>query len=148
MSEKNKKLLVGWCEWAALPRLRIPNIKAKIDTGAKTSALHAFNVKPFWENDLPYVSFSVHPSLRPGKSNVCSSRIVDQRYIRSSNGQKDLRFVIETTLVIGKRRKKIQLTLSNRSSLRYQLLIGREAMQDYIIEPKRSYILGKHRSTA
>lgn len=126
-----KKLLIGRNEWCQLPDLNIPAIKAKIDTGAKTSALHAFNIEPINIKGKKYVCFDVHPIQ--GRDDVivrCKALVADERAIMSSNGHKEHRYVITTPLKIGAKTWNIELTLSNRDPLRYRMLLGREALNN------------------
>ena len=142
---KPSLLIIGWNEWVTLPKLKIPLIKAKIDTGAKTSALHAFNIKPFIRYGAPFVKFNVLPLQHDDLFNItCRARVVDHRYVMSSNGQKEKRYVINTTLFMGEERWAIEITLSNRDPLTYRMLLGREAFHPRIrINPNRSLLLGK-----
>lgn len=127
-------LLIGRNEWCALPDLSILAIKAKIDTGAKTSAIHALNIKSVKKNKIHYVHFDVNPIQANEETLVhCVAPVIDQRYITSSNGHKEHRFVIMTPLKIGKQRWDIELTLSNRDPLRYRMLLGREALNNRVI---------------
>ena len=94
--------ILGWEEWVSLPELGLPAIVAKIDTGAKTAALHATAIEPFGSERRPYVRFKVHPV--PDKPEIeinCSAKVVDRREITSSNGETELRYVIETNVRIG-----------------------------------------------
>jgi ribosomal protein S6--L-glutamate ligase len=128
------KLLIGRNEWCQLPNLDIPAIKAKIDTGAKTSAIHAFNIKPVMREGQKYVCFDIHPIQ--GNDMVlinCHAPIVDERYIMSSNGHREHRYVILTALNIGSQCWNIELTLSNRDPLRFRMLLGREALNHRIL---------------
>ncbi len=146
-SEKSKKsrILVGWHEWCSLPELGIPAIKAKIDTGARTSSLHAFDIKTSHHEQHNRVHFSIHPIQ--GNNNIvinCHATIYDERYITSSSGHKELRCVILTKLVLGDITQEIQLTLSDRDPLRFRMLLGREALSKcVIINPGRSLCLGR-----
>jgi len=128
------KLLVGRDEWCALPEFGIPAIKAKIDTGAKTSSLHAFNIETYTKRQQKYVMFDIHPLQA---NNTCSRRVkakvIDERYVMSSNGHKELRYVISTMLNIDVNSWEIELTLSNRDPLRYRLLLGREALDHRVL---------------
>ena len=132
---------VGWEEWAALPDLGLPALRAKVDTGAKTSALHAFDIEPFGPARSPHVRFAVHPI--PGRSDVtiaCSAAIVDRREVTSSNGDTDYRYVIETPVQLGKRRWPIEVTLTDRGAMSYRMLLGRQALNDdMIIMPNDSF---------
>ena len=123
--------MLGWEEWLALPELDLPAIKAKIDTGARTSALHAFMVEPFGAADRPKVRFGVHPI--PGRDDVevlCVADVVDRREVTSSNGESESRYVIRTDVVMGGRRWPIEVTLANRETMAYRMLLGRQAIQD------------------
>ncbi len=141
-STKNK-LIVGWNEWCTLPDLGIPQIKAKIDTGAKTSALHAFDIHE--DHTGNNVIFSIHPLQGDKKITIkCHAPIVDVRHIMSSNGHNELRYVIMTTLTIGSSSWEIEMTLSNRDPLKYRMLLGRKALVKHVIvDPSRSLCLGK-----
>jgi hypothetical protein len=135
------KRLIGWREWVALPEFDTPPIKAKIDTGARTSALHAFRIKPFWKDDARYVEFYIHPEQHRRVPEIrCEARLLEQRGVTSSNGQKELRYVIETNADIGGEIINIELTLTNRDELGFRMLIGRQAVRGhFIVDPGRSY---------
>ncbi|MBV1887541.1 MAG: RimK/LysX family protein [Parvibaculaceae bacterium] len=139
--EVGGKRLIGWREWVALPDFDTPPIKAKIDTGARTSALHAFRIKPFWKDAAPYVEFYIHPEQHRRKPEIrCEAPLLEQREITSSNGQKEIRYVIETNADIGGEVFNIELTLTNRDELGFRMLIGRQAVRGhFIIDPGRSY---------
>ena len=116
-------VVVGWEEWLALPDLGLPAIRAKIDTGAKTSALHAFAIEPFGPAAAPMVRFGIHPI--PGRDDIarfCTAAITDRREVTSSNGEKEIRFVICTPLVLGERNwGAIETTLTNREGMAYRM---------------------------
>lgn len=134
LKKLQEKLLIGRFEWCSLPSLRISAIKAKIDTGAKTSAIHAFEIKKVTLKGQQYAKFKVHPIQ--GNSNVtisCKALIIDERDIMSSNGHKENRFVIQTKLKLGEEVWPIELTLSNRDPLRFRLLLGREALNHKVL---------------
>ncbi len=139
------KLLVGWHEWCQLPKLHLPAIKAKVDTGAKTSALHAFNIKPFRRKGVLYVRFHIHPIQSNNDVTVESvCRVVDQRRITSSNGHNENRYVIITPITMGGMSWEIELTLSNRDPLKFRMLLGREALRkQVIIDPGHALCQGK-----
>ena len=123
-------IVFGWEEWLALPELGLPAIRAKVDTGAKTSALHAFGIEPFGPIDHPRIRFGVHPI--PGRADVsviCTAEVVDRRAVTSSNGEAELRFVISTPLVFGGLTVDAEVSLSNRESMNYRMLIGRQALE-------------------
>ena len=133
---------LGWEEWLSLKELGLPAIKAKIDTGAKTSALHASVIEPFGPAHAPQVRFLIQPD--PGDPSLeitCSAPIVDRREVTSSNGERELRYVVETTAEIGGLTWPIQLTLSNRETMTYRMLLGRAAIQpSWIIDPNASFL--------
>lgn len=132
---------LGWEEWLALPALGLPAIKAKIDTGAKTSALHAEVIETFGKPGRPEVRFLIRPDPdRPKLEIVCSAPIVDRRDVTSSNGQTELRYVIATEMQIGPLRRTIEITLTNREAMSYRMLLGRSAFSDNAtILPDKSF---------
>lgn len=136
----NDKLLIGRNEWCELPDLNIPAIKAKIDTGAKTSALHAFNIEPIQKNNKSFVQFDMYPLQSNDKVVVsCTAPLIDERHIMSSSGHIEHRCVILTTVVIANQQWEMEVTLSNRDPLRYRLLLGREALNSRVlIDPNLS----------
>ena len=138
----------GWEEWVALPDLGLPALRAKVDTGARTSALHAFDIETFGPSSAPKVRFTVHPV--PGREDLiipCSARIVDRRNVTSSNGESELRYVIASTLRVGDESWRIEITLTDRSTMASRMLLGREALKDHItivatdrfLQPQLSY---------
>jgi ribosomal protein S6--L-glutamate ligase len=132
---------LGWEEWLALPDLGLPALKAKIDTGARTSALHAFDIEPFGPASAPKVRFAVHPI--PGRDDIavpCSARVVDRREVTSSNGEGELRFVIRAEAQMGERRWPIEVSLTDRSSMAYRMLLGRQALaEDMVVGPAERF---------
>lgn len=140
-----EKLLVGASEWCELSKLKIPKIEARVDSGAKTSSLHAVNIQPFRKDDKNWVRFEVFPMTENRKIKVrCESEILDRRTIKSSSGNRERRFVIRTTLKLGESEWDIDVTLSNRDSMGYRMLLGREAMDGRIIvDPGGDHLLGK-----
>lgn len=136
---------MGWREWCGLPTLGIPLIKAKIDTGAHTSAVHAFDIEPFHRAGKLWVKFFIHPVQGNDQIIVpCTARVVDQRAVMSSNGHKEHRYVIETPLQMGAQCWPIELTLSNRDPLRFRILLGRAALRGRVmIDPTHSYHVRK-----
>jgi len=134
---------LGWREWAALPDLGIDHIKCKIDTGARTSALHAFYIEPDTKRNL--VRFGIHPlQTRTDIELACIATVFDQRYVTDSGGHREKRYVIETTVTLGDSRWPIELTLTDRDSMRFRMLLGRTALQQrFIVNPAASYLIGK-----
>ncbi|TRO91981.1 30S ribosomal protein S6--L-glutamate ligase [Glycocaulis profundi] len=128
---------LGWEEWAAFPGLGLPAIKAKVDTGARTSALHAVSVEPFGPEKRLQVRFVMHPIPdQPEVEVICAAPVVDRREVTSSNGETELRWVIETPVRIGEREWPIEVTLTNRESMNYRMLLGRTAIQpDMVVQP-------------
>jgi len=138
----------GWEEWIALPDLGLPAIKAKVDTGARTSALHAHDIEVFGPATKPKVRFNVHPIAgREDIAITCSAPLVDRRDVTSSNGESETRFVIETTLSVAGQNWPIEVTLTNRESMTSRMLLGRSALADHItitasekrLQPELSY---------
>lgn len=130
MTVKKPRMKIGWEEWCALPELGLPAIKAKVDTGAKTSALHAFNIECFDDGGWEYVRFDIHPIQKNKKvARRCTAPLIDRRYVTSSNGHREKRYVIRTPVVIGEKRWEIDITLTKRDNLAFRMLLGREAMR-------------------
>lgn len=140
-----ERAIIGWREWAALPELGVDRINAKIDTGAKTSAIHAFRAKCVETDDGPVVEFFLHPRRRRKKPEIfCRAPLIDTRLIKSSNGQTEERFVIKTPLRMGDQTWKIELSLTNRDAMGYRILIGRDALEKrFLIQSDASYLLGQ-----
>ena len=130
----------------ALPELGIDAVKAKLDTGARTSALHAWDQEDFAIDELPWVRFYVHPLQRDDETAVrCAAPLADRRWVTNSGGMRERRSVITTTLGMGEETWVIELTLTNRDEMGFRMLIGREAMRGrLIVDPKRSYRMGRH----
>lgn len=135
-------LTLGWEEWLGLPALGLPAIKAKIDTGARTSALHAAVIEPFGPDDNPQVRFLIHPdSNDPTLEVTCSARVIGKRNVTSSNGETELRYVITTEIEIGGERWPVEMTLTNRENMTYRMLLGRSSITDaMIVDPNRSFV--------
>ncbi|HKJ04382.1 MAG TPA: ATP-dependent zinc protease [Geopsychrobacteraceae bacterium] len=144
MKDKQRPVL-GWREWLALPDIGLPGIKAKVDTGARTSALHAFCVEPYLNEGRQFVRFHVHPL--PGNNDlvrVCQAEVIDNRRVTDSGGHVENRFVIHTTAVIADIRFPIELTLTNRDTMKFRMLLGRAALKQIgaMVAPDRSYQMG------
>lgn len=144
---KKDMLVLGWREWTSLPELGINRIKAKVDTGARTSALHAFEVRPFVENNIQRVEFKIHPrQYNKEKVVVCVADVLDERSVTDSGGHKENRWVIKTPLKIGPHSWPIEITLTAREDMRFRMLLGRTAIRGRAqVDPSRSYIVGKKR---
>ena len=133
---------IGWEEWISLGELGLPAIKAKTDTGAKTSALHAVAIEPFGSDANPQVRFIMHPDpSNPQVEIVCSAKVVDRRTVISSNGVAESRFVIRSPITVGSRTWDIDITLTNRETMGYRMLLGRSALADDMsVVPSQSFI--------
>ena len=140
----DKALVVGWEEWLELPGLGLPAIKAKVDTGAKTSSIHAYMIEPYGRGGKSRVRFGIHPvPERPDITVFCSADLIEQREITSSNGETELRFVIRTPVRIGGQEWPIEISLSNRETMQYRMLFGRSALKENIIvDPGASCVQG------
>src|SRR5690349_6557247 len=129
MSTVADRYILGWEEWVSLPEIGLPAIKAKVDTGARTSALHAYFVEPVRAKGVAKVRFGVHPiARRKDLEIICTARVVDRREVASSNGERESRYVIQTPIRIGTREWPIEITLTNRDSMSYRMLLGRQAI--------------------
>jgi hypothetical protein len=139
--------ILGWREWIALPDLGIDQIKAKIDTGARTSALHAFDVQLVEVSGEKIVKFSIHPRQRDLDTVIeCQAPLLDEREVRDSGGHSELRYVIKTRIIIGTEEHIAEVTLTNRDSMGFRMLLGRTTMDGiYLVDPGKSYLMGKRK---
>lgn len=139
--------LIGWREWIALPELCPVPIKAKIDTGAKTSALHAFFIEPYENGDVQMVRFLLHPFQRNTKTVVeCNVPVADRRMVRDSGGHQELRYVIRSTFEFGGLRFAEELTLTDRDSMIFRMLLGRNVLSgNFLVQSGESFFLGGSR---
>ena len=137
--------VAGWREWVSLPELGVEWIKAKLDTGARTSALHAFDLEPFERDGAPWVRFSIHPWQRSATDAITAELPVhDVRRVRSSSGHVEERYVVLVAIRIGMRRVPTEVTLTRRDEMGFRLLVGREALrQGFVVDPGRSYLGGR-----
>lgn len=141
-------ITLGWREWVALPGLELPAFKAKVDTGARTSAIHAQDMERYSENGIKMVSFSTLPVQRNQSiSRRCSAVLVDIRDVTDSGGHTETRYVISTTLELGGVNKEIEITLTERRDMLFRMLLGRTSLvDDFVVNPALSYTCGR-RST-
>lgn len=139
------KVILGSEEWCSFPELGIPTIKARVDSGAKTSAMHALNIAPFIKNDTNWVKFDINPIQNNIKTIIhCEAPLVDKRIVKSSSGFREHRYVIQTSLKIGDAKWPIEMTLTNRDSMGFRMLLGREAMSGRVlVDPEQKYLLGQ-----
>ncbi len=147
MPEDSERQIIGWREWVALPALGLPAIKAKVDTGALTSALHAFLIEPYSSNGQDMVRFLIHPIQRNQDFEMeCHSPVHDFREVTDSGGHREMRYVIQTDIGLAGASWPIELTLTNRDTMRFRMLLGRRAMRGhFVVDPGTSYVSGKLR---
>ncbi len=141
--------VIGWREWAKLQALGIDQIKAKIDTGARTSSLHAHDIQEITRGSKKYVRFEVHPEQRSQKGVVvCETRLLEKRKIKDSGGKVTVRPVIVTPITLGDKTWEIELTLIDRREMGFRMLLGRQAIRHiFFINPGRSFLTGKSKRT-
>lgn len=154
-NENNNKIIkqlkkhptLGWREWVTLPELGITKIKAKVDTGARTSALHAFALHPFTENGQPKIRFEMHPLQHNTDFVVsCVADVVDKRPVTDSGGHTEERYVIMTPITLAGQTWPIEITLTERENMLFRMLLGRSALRKrFIVNPARSFVTTKAR---
>lgn len=138
-------LVIGACEWVALPDLGIAAVRARVDTGARSCALHASDQAVFRKSGKDWVSFQVHVGFEQRhRSMSCEAELLDLRRVKNTSGEIEERFTIHTPIVIGAHRWNVDITLTNRERMRYRMLLGRAAMKDHaIVYPARTFLQGK-----
>jgi len=138
---------LGWREWVTMPDLVVPRIKVKVDTGARSSALHAYNIRLYDRGDRPYVRFDIHPLQRNCERTIpAHAEVIGIRNVRSSTGQVELRPVIATRIAVGEHVWPIELTLTNRDQMGFRMLLGRQAIRGrFVVDGGRSYLQSSKR---
>ena len=150
MPKRSERVTVGWREWVSLPELRVPAVKAKVDTGARTSAIHAHGVREFQRRDTRWLRFRLYP-LQNSKTVeiVCEAPILDERTVTDSGGHREKRFVISTSLRIGDTEFPIEMTVTRRDNMRFRMLLGRTAVaKRFVVDPGRSFLMGRQLARA
>ena len=136
------KNIIGWREFVTFPQLKIDRVKAKIDTGARSSALHAFNIQELAQNGKQIIRFQIHPQQRDSQTTITTeAELLEYRKIRNSGGVAQLRPVIETNIKVGKHMWLIELSLTNRDIMGFRMLLGRQAVRNkFLVDPGKSFI--------
>lgn len=137
--------MLGWREWIALPDLGITAIKAKVDTGAATSSLHAIDIEPMMREGADWVRFTLQPLQRTEEPRVrVEAPLVESKRVRSSTGHLEERFTIRTTVAVGGEEEIVELTLAAREAMGFRMLLGRRALKGrFLVDPGRSFQAGK-----
>jgi hypothetical protein len=140
--EKRERQIIGWREWVALPDLGVTEVKAKVDTGADNSSLHAFNMKRFSEDGVEKVRFEIHPRQRKRKPSIeCMAEVVGERRVKNPGGRTEIRPVIRTTLIIAGQELEALVNLTTRDEMTFRMLLGRRTVRrHFVVDPGRSYL--------
>jgi hypothetical protein len=145
LRHRTEKSKLGWREWVSFPDFGGVRVKAKVDTGARTSALHAWNIKIIQKNGQNLVSFELHPEQRNDANAVqCVAPLIAHRSVKSSSGETEERLFVSTTIELAGRAWPIELSLTRRDEMGFRMLLGRHALRGrYLVDPGRSFLLGK-----
>lgn len=137
-----KRPVIGWREWVQLPELGVFEIKAKVDTGAATSSLHAFRLERFEKNGLPFVRFEIHPRQRSRRPSIeCEAPIVRDTAVRNPGGRTELRPVIASTVMVAGQPVEALINLTGRDEMGYRMLLGRRTLRNrFVVDPGKSYL--------
>ncbi len=146
---KKRLPIVGWREWVSLPELGMAAIKAKVDTGARSSALHVLNIEPFTSHGKLNIRFEIPPDRRDTMNLVpTQAEVLDRREVRNSGGQTEVRYTILTLVELQGIRWPIELTLTNREAMGFRMLLGRQAVRDrFLVDPGRSFLMSSNSAT-
>lgn len=136
---------IGWREWVQLPDLGVDAIKAKVDTGARSSSLHAFDMERIDIDGVPHARFIIHPEQRSSRMSIPAlAPIVADRIVRNSGGKEELRPVIRTAVVLGDQRWHVEMNLTRRDTMGFRMLLGRQGVRRrYLVDPGRSFLQGR-----
>lgn len=145
MTDSHSYTLAGWREWVSLPTIGVPWVKAKLDTGARSSSIHAFDLEDLERDGERWARFRIQPWQRSEADALqCECPVLDVREVRSSSGHAEERLVVAMDLVLMGRTVAAEMTLANRDEMGFRMLVGREALrQGFAVDPGRSYLGGR-----
>jgi hypothetical protein len=140
--EKRERQIIGWREWVAMPDLGVTEVKAKVDTGADNSSLHAFNIERFSDSGIEKVRFEIHPRQRKKRPSIeCLAEVVGERRVKNPGGRAEVRPVIRTTLIVAGQELEALVNLTTRDEMTFRMLLGRRTVrQHFVVDPGRSYL--------